>query len=124
MAEETVIDRPDTYTDADAQRNVIRATQQPLMPAQVAEITGSIATALMAIERLAIMADVCTDLQDRGAMATGIECIAKYAGGLADMVNVAHGGVGIRGDFNDWSRPGFLESRNAARGAAVQPMED
>lgn len=87
-----------------------KAIQQPLKPAQVADIAGSIATALLAIERLAVMVDGCTDLQDRGAMATGIECIAKYAGGLADMVNVAHGGAGILGDFNDWSRPGYLDA--------------
>lgn len=84
--------------------------QQPLKPAQVVDLAGSIATALLAIERLAIMVDGCTDLRDRGAMATGIECIAKYAGGLADMVNVAHGGAVIQGDFNDWSRPGYLEA--------------
>lgn len=87
--------------------------QQPLSPTQVANIAGSIATALLAIERLAVMVDGCSDLQDRGAMATGIECIARYAGGLADMVNVAHGGVGIQGDFNDWSRPGYLEAAGA-----------
>jgi len=92
---------------------MMRAVPQPLKPAQLANISSSIATALLAIERLAVMVDGCSDLQDRGAMATGIECIAKYAGGLADMVNVAHGGPGILGDFNDWSRPGYLEAAGA-----------
>lgn len=91
-----------------------RTNQQPLTREQVARVSGSIATALLAIERLAGMVDGCTNLQDRGAMTTGIECIAIYAGGLADMVNVAHGGVGIRGDFNDWSRPVCLEAAGTA----------
>lgn len=76
---------------------------------QVADLAGEIATASMAIERLSRMVDACNDPRDRCAMTVGIESIAKHAGAMADLLNVAHGGVPVMGDFNAWCTPAFLD---------------
>lgn len=89
---------------------------------QVAELANDMATAMQAIERLARMVDACNDLQDRSAMTIGIECIAKHAGSLADLVNAAHGGVPVVGDFNAWGTPAYLDQDAGDRDRpAMQP---
>lgn len=88
-----------------------RAHVAPLSPDQTASIASEIATALLAIEHLSCMASAATDVHDRGALLTGIECIAKHAGSLADLVNVAQGGVPVVGPAGDWSRPACMQLR-------------
>lgn len=75
---------------------------------QVTALAEEIAATAQAIRQLAVMLDVASDRMDRGALSLAIEALANHAGGLADLVNTAQGGVAVVGSFADWCTPESL----------------
>lgn len=85
------------------------STATPALPLdRAANVAAEVATHLGSIERLASMLACCSNVPDSGALIMGIECLAKRAAAMADLLVVAHGSAPVRGDFNAWCGPDAL----------------